>query len=93
VVDITNPVDTRTWDRLATPPGISSAEETQQLVPEGTPVVKAFNTTFAHPGRRRGRPTGHRRRAPSAAAPLTLIEPVIRRGPNRHLRTTEATDH
>jgi 8-hydroxy-5-deazaflavin:NADPH oxidoreductase len=47
VVDITNPVDTQTWDRLATPPGTSSAEETQQLVPEGTPVVKPFNTTFA----------------------------------------------
>jgi 8-hydroxy-5-deazaflavin:NADPH oxidoreductase len=47
VVDITNPVDTQTWDRLATPPGTSSAEETQQLVPAGTPVVKAFNTTFA----------------------------------------------
>jgi hypothetical protein len=31
VVDITNPVDTRTWDRLATSPGSSSAEETQQL--------------------------------------------------------------
>ena len=47
VVDITNPVDTQTWDRLATPPGVSSAEEVQQLVPQGTPVVKAFNTTFA----------------------------------------------
>jgi 8-hydroxy-5-deazaflavin:NADPH oxidoreductase len=47
VVDITNPVDTQTWDRLATPPGTSSAEEVQQLVPPGTPVVKAFNTTFA----------------------------------------------
>ena len=47
VIDITNPVDTQTWDRLATPPGTSSAEEVQQLVPEGTPVVKAFNTTFA----------------------------------------------
>jgi predicted dinucleotide-binding enzyme len=47
VVDITNPVDTQTWDRLATPPGASSAEETQQLVPAGTAVVKAFNTTFA----------------------------------------------
>jgi 8-hydroxy-5-deazaflavin:NADPH oxidoreductase len=47
VVDITNPVDTQTWDRLATPPGTSSAEEVQQLVPEGTPVVKGFNTTFA----------------------------------------------
>jgi 8-hydroxy-5-deazaflavin:NADPH oxidoreductase len=47
VVDITNPVDTQTWDKLATPPGISSAEEVQQLLPQGTPVVKAFNTTFA----------------------------------------------
>jgi 8-hydroxy-5-deazaflavin:NADPH oxidoreductase len=47
VVDITNPVDTQTWDRLATPPGTSSAEEVQQLVPQGTSVVKAFNTTFA----------------------------------------------
>jgi 8-hydroxy-5-deazaflavin:NADPH oxidoreductase len=47
VVDITNPVDTETWDRLATPAGSSSAEEVAQLVPQGTPVVKAFNTTFA----------------------------------------------
>ena len=47
VVDITNPVDTQTGDNLATPPATSSAEEVQQLVPEGTPVVKAFNTTFA----------------------------------------------
>jgi 8-hydroxy-5-deazaflavin:NADPH oxidoreductase len=47
VVDITNPVDTQTWDRLATEPGRSSAEEIAQLVPQGTPVVKAFNTTFA----------------------------------------------
>jgi NADPH-dependent F420 reductase len=47
VVDIANPVDTSTWDNLATPPATSSAEEVQQLVPEGTPVVKAFNTTFA----------------------------------------------
>ena len=47
VVDITNPVDTDTWDSLATPPGTSSAEEVQQLVPQGAPVVKAFNTTFA----------------------------------------------
>jgi 8-hydroxy-5-deazaflavin:NADPH oxidoreductase len=47
VVDITNPVDTETWDRLATAPGSSSAEEVAQLVPQGTPVVKAFNTTFA----------------------------------------------
>ena len=47
VVDITNPVNTETWDRLATEPGTSSAEEVQQLVPPGIRVVKAFNTTFA----------------------------------------------
>ncbi len=47
VIDITNPVDTQTWDRLATAPGSSSAEEVAALVPDGTPVVKAFNTTFA----------------------------------------------
>jgi 8-hydroxy-5-deazaflavin:NADPH oxidoreductase len=47
VVDITNPVDTDTWDRLATRPGSSSAEEVARLVRQGTPVVKAFNTTFA----------------------------------------------
>jgi predicted dinucleotide-binding enzyme len=47
VVDITNPVDTETWDRLATQPGSSSPEELAELLPEGTPIVKAFNTTFA----------------------------------------------
>ena len=47
VVDITNPVDTQTWDRLATPAGTSSAEEVAEILPTGTPVVKAFNTTFA----------------------------------------------
>ena len=47
VVDITNPVNTQTWDDVATPAGTSSAEEVAQLVPDGTPVVKAFNTTFA----------------------------------------------
>jgi predicted dinucleotide-binding enzyme len=47
VVDITNPVDTETWDRLATAPGSSSAEEVAELVSDGTSVVKAFNTTFA----------------------------------------------
>ena len=41
VVDITNPLDTQTWDRLATEPGNSSAEEVAELVPQGTPVVKA----------------------------------------------------
>lgn len=35
VVDITNPVDTETWDGLATPPDSSSAEEVAALVPGG----------------------------------------------------------
>jgi 8-hydroxy-5-deazaflavin:NADPH oxidoreductase len=47
VVDITNPVDTNTWDRLATVPGSSSAEEVAELVPDGTSVVKAFNMNFS----------------------------------------------
>jgi 8-hydroxy-5-deazaflavin:NADPH oxidoreductase len=47
VVEITNPVDVETWDGLATPPDTSAAEEAAALVPDGTPVVKAFNTTFA----------------------------------------------
>jgi predicted dinucleotide-binding enzyme len=47
VVDICNPVNVETWDSLATPPGKSAAEELADLLPSGTPVVKAFNTTFA----------------------------------------------
>jgi 8-hydroxy-5-deazaflavin:NADPH oxidoreductase len=47
VVDITNPLDAKTGDRLVTAPGSSSAQEVARVVPEGTPVVKAFNTTFA----------------------------------------------
>jgi 8-hydroxy-5-deazaflavin:NADPH oxidoreductase len=47
VVDITNPVDFATFDRLVTPPDSSAAEELAKLMPSGTPVVKAFNTTFA----------------------------------------------
>ncbi len=47
VVDIVNPVDWSTMETVATPAGTSAAEETARLVPEGTKVVKAFNTTFA----------------------------------------------
>lgn len=46
VVDITNPIDVSTMDRLATPPGVSAAEEIAQRIPDAR-VVKAFNTTFA----------------------------------------------
>ena len=47
VVDLANPADWSTMDRVVTPPDSSSAEETAKRVPDGTPVVKAFNTTFA----------------------------------------------
>jgi len=47
VVEITNPVNTETWDSLATQPGTSAAEELAGRLPSGTPAVKAFNTTFA----------------------------------------------
>jgi NADPH-dependent F420 reductase len=46
IVDITNPIDVSTMDRLATPPGVSAAEEIAQRI-RGARVVKAFNTTFA----------------------------------------------
>lgn len=47
VVEISNPIDFATFDRLVTPPDSSAAEEVAKLLPAGTPVVKAFNTTFA----------------------------------------------
>ena len=46
VVDISNPLN-ETFSGLATPPGISAAEEVAATVPTGTMVVKAFNTTFS----------------------------------------------
>ena len=47
VIDITNPVDFATFDRLATPPDSSAAEEIQRMAGPDVRVVKAFNTTFA----------------------------------------------
>jgi 8-hydroxy-5-deazaflavin:NADPH oxidoreductase len=47
VVEISNPVDVETWDRLVTPPDSSGPEEAAKRLPRGTPIVKAFNTTFA----------------------------------------------
>ena len=46
VVDIANPINA-TYDGLSIAPGTSSAEELAKVVPVGTKVVKAFNTTFA----------------------------------------------
>lgn len=47
VIDITNPVDFATFDRLVTPPDSSAAEEIQRIAGSDVHVVKAFNTTFA----------------------------------------------
>ncbi|HEU4947283.1 MAG TPA: NADPH-dependent F420 reductase [Kribbella sp.] len=47
VVDITNPVDWATFDRLVTPADSSAAQEIAARLPAGVAVVKAFNTTFA----------------------------------------------
>jgi NADPH-dependent F420 reductase len=47
VVDITNPVDTETFDGLVTPADSSAAEELAERAPAGAKLVKAFNTTFA----------------------------------------------
>lgn len=44
-MDITNPVDTSTFEGLAVPAGSSASEELQKFT--GAKVVKAFNTTFA----------------------------------------------
>jgi 8-hydroxy-5-deazaflavin:NADPH oxidoreductase len=46
VVDITNPVDTATFDSLVVPPDGSAAAEIAARLPRSR-VVKAFNTTFA----------------------------------------------
>jgi predicted dinucleotide-binding enzyme len=47
VVDVSNPVDFASMDRLLTPPDLSAAEELAQEFGDDTFVVKAFNTTFA----------------------------------------------
>ena len=47
VVDITNPVNTETFDGLVTPADSSAAQEIAKTAPAGARVVKAFNTTFA----------------------------------------------
>jgi 8-hydroxy-5-deazaflavin:NADPH oxidoreductase len=47
VIDITNPVDFESFDRLVTPPDSSGAEEIEGAASDGARVVKAFNTTLA----------------------------------------------
>ncbi|WP_426975366.1 NADPH-dependent F420 reductase [Pseudarthrobacter sp. O4] len=48
VIEISNPINTDTFDSLVVAPGSSAAEEIAALLP-GATVVKAFNTTFAGP--------------------------------------------
>jgi hypothetical protein len=47
VVEISVPLDWDTMDGFVVPADSSAGEEVQKLLPEGTPVVKAFCTTFA----------------------------------------------
>lgn len=49
VVDISNPVDLATFDKLRIPAGTSAAEEIARHASKDTLVVKAFNTCFAKP--------------------------------------------
>lgn len=42
-------MDPAGFDRLTVPSGTSCAEEVAELLPDGAPVVKAFNTCFAGP--------------------------------------------
>lgn len=46
LVDISNPVDFKTF-QLIPPPGTSGAEEIAKHLPPGAKLIKAFNTTFA----------------------------------------------
>jgi predicted dinucleotide-binding enzyme len=46
VVDLTNPLDFETFDRLVVPAGSSAAAEIAAALPTSR-VLKAFNTTFA----------------------------------------------
>jgi NADPH-dependent F420 reductase len=47
VVEISVPLDWDTMDGFVVPADSSAGEEVQKLLPEGTPVVKAFSTNFA----------------------------------------------
>ena len=49
VVDISNPVDLATFDRLLVPAGTSAAEEIARHASSDAFIVKAFNTCLAKP--------------------------------------------
>ncbi|MFJ6003795.1 NADPH-dependent F420 reductase [Arthrobacter sp. NPDC092385] len=101
VVDISNPVDVAGFDRLLTPPGISSGEQTAELLGGGADVVKAFNTVFAatlHEGRVAGEPldvflAGDSEDAKAAVGRLVAASGMrpVDVGPLRRARELEAT--
>ena len=99
VVDITNPVDFESFDRLVTPPDSSAAEELAAKAPPGAKLVKAFNTTFAstlRDGQVAGQPpdvfiAGDDEGANSAVAELARAGGLnpIKAGPLRRARELE----
>lgn len=46
IIDISNPIDFSTYDRLKSPADSSTAAELVKLLPAGTAVVKAFNVNL-----------------------------------------------
>lgn len=46
IIDIANPIDFSTYDRLKSPADSSTAAELAKLLPEGVAVVKAFNVNL-----------------------------------------------
>ncbi|MFJ4045796.1 NADPH-dependent F420 reductase [Microbacterium sp. NPDC089987] len=46
VIDISNPIDFSTYDRLKSPADSSTAAELAKMLPEGSAVVKAFNVNL-----------------------------------------------
>ncbi|MEV7619163.1 NAD(P)-binding domain-containing protein [Microbacterium sp. NPDC089321] len=46
VIDISNPIDFSTYDRLTSPADSSTAAELAKMLPEGSAVVKAFNVNL-----------------------------------------------
>jgi len=99
IIDITNPVDWASFDRLVVPVDSSGAEEIAAVSPEGTAVVKAFNTTFAktlESGKVAGQPldvliAGDDERAKQAVAALVTAGGLrpIDAGPLRRARQLE----
>lgn len=89
-----------TFDGIVTPADTSAAEELARLLPDGTPLVQAFNTTFAgtlEAGEVNGHPLDVLVAGDDAAAKWLVIELVesgglraVDAGPLRRARELEA---